>query len=130
MQMKLQVQLVYMMDSDAPKDKYLLKNGHFDFIFQPILLPKKWICIRIERDYHRESSYMIGELYTLYINRLTNKITLISTGKFDSLFAHALLAKMKELDSKGQRDTGFILTKKPLKLNQFMTYIMASYKKD
>ena len=116
--MKLNVQLVYMIDEDSPRDQHLLKNGHFDYIFKVLRIPNKWICVTINRSVFKESSYVIGEIYSLE-----------STGRVESIVQNTENFLWGKLGNKGQRDTGAILSTKPQKLNQWMAFTYDSYKK-
>lgn len=127
--MKLTVQLVYMVDEDSPRDKHLLKNGHFDFIVKVLRISNKWICITIDRSVFKESSYVIGEIYTLNMNHFKKRISLESTGRVEPIVQNSDNFLWGRLGNKGQRDNGHIHSRKPQKLNQWMAYTYASYRK-
>jgi hypothetical protein len=127
--MKLQAQLVYMVDEDSPKDKHLLQNGHIDYILKVLHIPNKWICVTIDRSVFKESSYVIGEIYTLKMNHLKKSISLESTGRVEPIVQNTEHFLWGKLGNKGQRDTGEIRSTKPKKLNQWMAFTYASYRK-
>lgn len=127
--MKLTVQLVYMVDEDSPRDKHLLKNGHFDFIVKVLRISNKWICITIDRSVFKESSYVIGEIYTLNMNHFKKRISLESTGRVEPIVQNSDNFLWGRLGNKGQRDNGHIHSRKPQKLNQWMAYTYAFYRK-
>ena len=127
--MKLNVQLVYMIDEDSPRDQHLLKNGHFDYIFKVLRIPNKWICVTINRSVFKESSYVIGEIYSLEMNHFKKSISLESTGRVEPIVQNTKNFLWGKLGNKGQRDTGAILSTKPQKLNQWMAFTYDSYKK-
>lgn len=127
--MKLQAQLVYMVDEDSPKDKHLLQNGHFDYILKVLHIPNKWICVTIDHSVFKESSYLIGEIYTLNMNHFKKNISLESTGRVEPIVQNTEHFLWGKLGNKGQRDIGDILSTKPKKLNQWMAFTYASYRK-
>lgn len=127
--MKLNVQLVYMIDENSPRDKHLLKNGHFDYILKVLHIPNKWICVTIDRSMFKESSYVIGEIYTLNMNHFKKSISLESTGRVEPIVQNTENFLWGKLGNKGQRDAGDILSTKPQKLNQWMAFTYASYRK-
>lgn len=127
--MKLNVQLVYMVDENSQRDKHLLKNGHFDHIFKVLHIPKKWICVTIDRSVFKESNYTIGEIYTLNMNHFKKRISLESTGRVEPIVQNSNNFLWGKLGNKGQRDNGDIHARKPQKLNQLMAYTYASYRK-
>jgi hypothetical protein len=118
-----------MINEDSPRDKHLLKNGHFDFILKVLQIPNKWICVTIDRSVFKESSYVIGEIYTLNMNHFKKNISLESTGRVEPIVPNTGNFLWGKLGNKGQRDTGDILSTKPKKLNQWMAFTYASYRK-
>lgn len=127
--MKLNVQLVYLIDEDSPRDQHLLKNGHFDYIFKILHVPNSWLCVRIDRTVLKEASYALGEIYTLNMNHFKKHITMVSTGRVEPIAFKMEDFLRSKLGNKGQRDTGFILSTKPKKLNQWMAFNYASCRK-
>jgi hypothetical protein len=127
--MKLQAQLVYMVDENSLKDKHLLQNGHFDYILKVLHIPNKWICVTIDRSVFKESSYVIGEIYTLNMNHFKKSISMESTGRIEPIVQNTENFLWDELGNKGQRDIAEIPSTKPQKLNQWMAFTYASYRK-
>jgi hypothetical protein len=77
----------------------------------------------------KESSYVIGEIYTLNMNHFKKNISLESTGRVEPIVQNTEHFLWGKLGNKGQRDTGDIRSTKPQKLNQWMALTYASYRK-